>query len=218
MVALRKPIDVETPVAHDLGDLRFRKLIARNDWALLPEAVRRRFSKRLKGGAMAIYVGEVKDVRLSFMGRVLATALRLVGAPLPIFTDVQVPTVVTVTEDVATGGQIWSRLYGNTRGFPQVIHSAKRFTGTTGLEEYVGFGVSMALRVDATVQGLVFSSAGYSIGLGRFRLKLPRLLMPGQLTVKHLETEGERFLFEMTLVHPWFGELVHQAAEYRDSV
>jgi hypothetical protein len=218
MVALRKHIETEERGSDALGDLRFRTLLSRDDWALLPDAVRRRFSKRLKGGSMAVYVGEVKEVRISLMGKVLATVLRLVGAPLPIFKDVNVPTVVTVTEDVKTGGQIWSRLYGNRKGFPQVIHSAKRFAGPTGLVEHVGYGIAMALRVTASAQGLVFSSAGYSIGVGSFRIPLPRLLMPGDLTVKHLETVDDRFLFEMTLVHPLFGELVHQAAEYRDGV
>ena len=127
----------ESPV---LGDLRFRALLDDEDWNALPEAVRRRFSKRLSGGATAVYVGTITAARMSLPGRLLAEALRVVGAPLPLRRDVGVPSVVTVTEDVATGGQFWTRLYANRTSFPQVIHSAKRFSGPTGLEEYIGFG------------------------------------------------------------------------------
>ena len=74
--------------------------------------------------------------------------MRLIGGPLPIDrASVHVPSVVTVTEDKASGGQIWTRIYGRRKGFPQVVHSSKRFAGPTGLEEYVGYGVGMTLTV-----------------------------------------------------------------------
>jgi hypothetical protein len=197
---------------EELGDLRFRQLLSRSDWEGLPPAVKKRFSKRLSGGETAIYTGLVKEVRISKMGRIFAQALRLVGAPLPIFDHVNVPTVVTVTEDVKTGGQIWTRMYANRSGFPQVIHSAKRFSGATGLEEHVGLGISMLLAINVCKGGLEFTSAGFTF----HGIKLPRILSPGQLTVRHIETTPGRFLFEMTLVHPVLGELIHQVAEYRD--
>jgi hypothetical protein len=200
----------------ELGDLRFRKLLPRSDWEMLPSAVKARFSKRLAGGATALYTGTVKEVRMTRAGRLLAQILRLIGAPLPLFDHAGVPTVVTVTEDLKTGGQIWTRLYANRVGFPQVIHSAKRFSGPTGLEEYVGFGITMGLVVSASPVGLTFKSAGYYVGLGRFRLSLPRWVTPGSLTVKHTETGADRFVFEMSLRHRVLGELVYQAAEYHD--
>jgi hypothetical protein len=203
-------------VPHALGDLRFRALLSPNEWEMLPVAVRKRFSKRLAGGNTAIYTGRVTACRASRVGRMLAQALRLIGAPLPIFNDTGVPTIVTVTEDVKTSGQIWSRTYCNTTGFPQVIHSAKRFSGPTGLEEHVGCGITMLLRVAASAQGLKFSSAGYQLRIGRLRFAIPRWLAPGQCTVTHRDLEADRFAFEMTLAHPRFGELIHQSAEYRD--
>jgi Domain of unknown function (DUF4166) len=215
--AAKKPHIKQRGTPAELGDLRFRALLSSDDWALLPEAVRKRFSKRLRGGATAIYVGRVTEYRFAWAGRALAQALRVIGAPLPIFDHVGVPTVVSVTEDMATGGQIWSRMYCNRRGFPQTIHSSKRFSGPTGLEEYVGCGVSMLLTVSADAEGLCFSSASYAFRLGRFRLPIPKFFTPGHLTVTHRETGAETFLFEMTLTHPAFGELVYQAAEYRDS-
>ena len=119
----------------------------RAEWAALPAAIRRRFSKRLAGGKTAVYVGTVLETQMSRAGWWLAQAARLIGGPLPISRDAQVPSVVTVTEDVAARGQHWTRLYARRRGFPHIVHSSKRFAGPTGLEEYVGYGVGMALTI-----------------------------------------------------------------------
>jgi hypothetical protein len=199
-----------------LGDLRFRALLCAEDWMQLPQAVRKRFSKRLANGATALFTGKVIAFRISKLGALLTHLLRPIGAPLPLFKDVDVPSVVSVTEDARTGGQIWSRMYCNRSGFPQVIHSAKQFSGPTGLEEYVGCGITMLLRVSACPRGIVFTSAGYQFKLGGWRIPLPRLLEPGLLTVNHFESGTDRFIFEMILRHPIAGELIHQVAEYRD--
>ena len=209
-------ISVARDISPVLGDLRFRALLDEEDWNALPQAVRRRFSKRLSGGATAVYVGTITAARMSWPGRLLAQALRVVGAPLPLRGDVGVPSVVTVTEDVATGGQIWTRLYANRTSFPQVIHSAKRFGGPTGLEEYIGFGISMALKVGVRNGALVFESAGYFLRVGRISVRLPSWLDPGRLEVRHTDLGDGRFEFSLHLVHPLIGELVYQAGLYRE--
>src|SRR5581483_8811290 len=157
----------------ELGDLRFRALMREADWASLPLAIRRRFSKRLAGGNTVVFVGEMLENEMSRAGWLLAQAARLIGGPLPLVRDVRFPSVVTVTEDIATQGQHWTRLYARRNGFPQIVHSSKRFAGPTGLEEYVGYGVGMALTIHAEAGSLVFRSAHYFLQLGRFRLRLP---------------------------------------------
>jgi hypothetical protein len=200
-----------------LDDLRFRALLSEADWAALPVTVRRRFSKRLAEGRTAIYVGEVLEAWTSRAGWLLVQALRQIGGPLPTSRDAHVPSVVAVTEDLATGGQVWTRLYVRRRGFPQVIHSCKRFAGPTGLEEHVGCGVGVTLTMHAEDHALVFRSHRYFVDFGRWRLTLPRWATPGTLTVRHVEAEGERFVFAMEIVHPWLGMLVRQSAIFREA-
>src|SRR5262249_16704285 len=94
------------PDADDaLGDLRSRALVSNDAWAELPAAIRDRFSKRLASGRTIVYVGEVLETRISLLGHWLAQATRLIGSPFPTSCDAHVPSVVTVTEDMATGGQ-----------------------------------------------------------------------------------------------------------------
>ena len=143
-----------------LDDRRFRALLSDDDWGRLPLATWRRFSKRLAGGRTIVYVGEVEESRHNRIGWWYAQFIRIIGGPLPVGTETRVPMIVIVTEDTASGGQIWTRICARGNRFPQVIHSAKRFAGPTGLEEYVGFGISMALRLRVENGTLKFESAG----------------------------------------------------------
>jgi hypothetical protein len=221
---------------NELGDLRFRALLSDADWLALPVTIRRRFSKRLSGGNTTVYVGEVIETQMSFGGWLLAQAARLIGGPLPVSRDARVPSVVTVTEDVAANGQHWTRLYARRSGFPQVVHSSKRFAGPTGLEEYVGRGVGMALTIHVEAahvpekckavfrrghtpinNALIFRAAHYFLQLGRFRLRLPAWLTPGVLAVTHAELGDGRFLFRLDITHPRLGRLICQTAAFKEA-
>ena len=147
----------------------------------------------------------------------LAQLARVIGGPLPTGAETGVPMVVAVTEDAASGGQIWTRICARSNGFPQVIHSAKRFAGPTGLEEYVGYGVSMALRISVEHEALVFRSVGYSLQIGPLRVPLPPWLTPGDLTVTHSDLGGGTFRFSLDIVHPRFGKLIRQSAVFMEA-
>ena len=202
--------------SNDLGDLRFRALVGEEAWASLPGAVRARFGKRIAGCAAALYAGEVVECRISAVGWLLAQLARLIGAPLPLSRDVDVPACVSVTEDPSFAGQFWTRIYGRRRGFPQVISSSKRFAGPTGLEERIGGGFGIALRVEVANGALHFLSDHYFLMFAGRRLRLPRFLSPGALRVSHVDCNHGLFVFVLALSHPWLGELVHQTALFRE--
>ncbi len=215
-VAFEIPESPERQPKPELGDLRFRALMTEAEWASLPLAIRRRFSKRLAGGQTIVYAGEILDSWMSRAGWWLAQAARLVGGPLPLTANAHVPSVVTVTEDLATGGQIWTRLYARRKGFPQVIHSSKRFAGPTGLEEYVGCGIGMTLTVYARDGALIFRSKNYFFQLLGRRFFLPSWICPGTLYVTHAEVTDGKFSFTLQIFHPRFGLLLRQMAMFRE--
>jgi hypothetical protein len=200
-----------------LDDNRFHALLSDADWGRLPLAIWRRFSKRHVDGVTVVYVGEIEEAFFNRTGRWLAQLARLIGGPLPTGAETGVPMIVTVTEDAESGGQIWTRICGRSRGFPQVIHSSKRFAGPTGLEEYVGHGISMALRISVEHEALVFRSTGYALQVGPLRFSLPDWLTPGDLTVTHSDLGGGTFRFTLDVVHPRFGRLIRQSAIFRES-
>jgi hypothetical protein len=222
--AAPKPAPKSEPLA-ERGDFRLRGLMPEAHWASLPPAIRRRFSKRLASGQSIVYAGEILDSWMSRAGWWLAQAARLIGGPLPLTRSaarasraqpacLHVPTVVTVTGGM--GGQIWTRLYSRRNGFPQVIHSSKRFAGPTGLEEYVGSGVGMALTVYARDGALIFRSQNYFLQLFGRRFVLPDWLTPGTLYVTHADLPDGKFSFTLQIFHPRLGLVIRQMAIFRE--
>ncbi len=203
-------------VGDNTYDSRFRRLLARDAWNELEPAIQRRFTKRLKGAEVAVYRGEILETRLSKAGWLLSQLCRLIGAPLPLFRGGRVAAVVVVSEDEQTGGQRWTRIYHRRRNNPQVINSAKVFDGSTGLEEHVGGGIGMALRVEAARDRLTFTSDHYFVGMGRVRFRLPRWCSPGVTKVTHRDLGDGRFAFDLDVRHDLFGEVAHQHAVFRD--
>lgn len=209
------------PVFHpdqQLNDNRFHTLLGAAHWQQLPKAIRQRFGKRVKGGESVTYQGAVTEMRMNWAGWLLAQAARLIGAPLPYDqSSVGQPAIVVVTEDIAGSGQFWVRQYGRYSGFPQVVHSSKRFAGPTGLEEYIGFGIGMALRVVATPDALMFKSDHYFLSVLGRRIRLPRLISPGALVVGHHDLGAGKFRFSLRLSSKIFGEMLSQDAIFQDA-
>ncbi len=202
--------------APPLADLRFRTLIGEAAWARLPEPVRWRFSKCLAPDEALVYRGYVIVTELSRWGRILAFLARAIGSPLPLTNGARGPALVLVTEDERLDGQGWTRIYTRAGRHPQTVHSAKRFRGPTGLEEYVGYGIGMALKVAVEEDALVFRSDHYFLTLGTWRIRLPRLLVPGEMCITHRDEGGGAFSFRLRLTHRHLGCLVHQLALFTD--
>ncbi|AKS45202.1 protein of unknown function [Octadecabacter temperatus] len=204
-------------ISHAPDD-RFSRLVGAKKWQTLPQAVRKRFGKRLKGGVSVAYQGKVTSMRMNLAGRIIAHAARIIGAPLPYdMSCVDQPAVVTVTEDIAGSGQFWIRQYGRKAGFPQVVHSSKRFAGPTGLEEYIGYGIGMALNVCVQGQDLLFKSDHYFVQVFGRRVRLPRVLNPGALVIGHHDMGDGQFRFSLDLKHRLLGQMIYQDALFNDA-
>lgn len=198
------------------ADDRFKTLLGADAWHRLPKRVKARFSKFLSPDSIVVYRGRVLTSKLNRAGQVLARLAWLIGSPLPLDNDATGPATVIVTLNRKTSAQNWTRAYPRRCGTLQTIASEKRFQGPTGLEEYVGYGVGMTLRVSENNQSLVFSSERFFFEAGPLRLWVPARLAPGQMTIIHRDRGAGLFEFELRLEHPVFGLMLHQLAEFCD--
>jgi len=195
----------------------FPALLDPSHWRRLPPAVRLRFERQLAPGESAIFVGEVAETRRTAVGWLWAQLARLAGAPLPLHLLAHTPAIVVVTGDAVGAAQLWTRIYHEPGRLPQVIRSVKSFAGPTGLEERVGAGLAMSLVVSEERRALVFRSAAYCWRCGRLTVRIPAFLTPGDIIVQHREEREGRFSFTLSVVHPWFGRILHQVAFFRDA-
>lgn len=203
--------------ARFVPDNRFRRLLSESDWASLPERVQRRFSIKARHGQSIVYRGETAELKMTQTGALLAQAARIIGAPLPLDKKSENrPAIVAVTDDPDTDGQVWTRLYGRGAGFPQAVHSAKRFCGPTGLEEHVGGGVSMSLKLSVAEGALYFTSVDYYLKIFGLRFKLPAAFAPGSMVIGHHDMGEGVFGFTLTLTHPLLGVLMAQTTIFYD--
>jgi hypothetical protein len=196
-------------------DDRFAKLVG-PDWRLLPAPIRRRFSHALAPGGCVVYVGVVGHTRMSGLGWLFAQAGRAIGAPLPLERSGRRAATVIVTQSDRSSDQLWTRVYGRRGAFPQIIQSAKRFAGSTGIEEVVRGGFGMSLNVRVENRALVFRSAGYFFRCAGWTMGLPAWLMPGEIEVMHREERDGRFSFTLSVRHPLAGTILEQVAFFRD--
>jgi len=196
-------------------DQRFEELVGELAWRRLPKPIRRRFAHALRPNGQVIYRGRVIQTRLNKPGWLLAQLSRLIGGPLPVESQTDQATSVVVTVD-PDNGLLWTRQFARRRGWPQIIRSAKRFAGPTGLEEHIGAGIGIALRVRARADRLCFELDHLFVKLAKWTVRLPRRLFALRMLVEHIHLKETSFGFYLRIDHPRLGCLVEQLACYED--
>lgn len=193
-------------------DNHYRRLLGDVKWQNLKPEIRQRFSRKFKNDEQHTYNGTMV-VRFSFFGWLFAQVCRVIGKPLATQRGEAVPVSVTLSYDRRTEGTQWKRHYFFTET-PEVIVSAKAVNQAGGLEEHVGFGFSMCLDLLEVNGNLEFHSSKYYWTKGSIRLRLPSIITPGRIVVKHEQVEGDFFRFSLEVNHPILGQTIYQSGVF----
>ena len=210
-LCFRPPRTMAAVPAAPAAPLDLPSRVGAAGWARLPAAVQRRFGPH-HGDAR--YRGTMA-LRCSPIGRVFATLSRAFGGPLTSLDASGMPATVRVHHD-GRGGVVWERLFHGDGQGARRVRSTKEAGPDGGLRERTDGGLSMALDVYEQDGSLVFRSRSFSLVRGRWRLPVPALLTPGTCTVTHTDLGHGFFRFELSMVHPLWGETFHQLGVFAD--
>ncbi len=183
-------------------------------WTRLHPAIQARFAEHAQQEVE--YQGVMSQVYLSFAGKVLAQVCRLIGKPLALYSQQNVPVTVKVYPDPQLGGLTWERNYHFNQKPSNKVQSTKCIRDS-GLMEMLGCGIGMQLGTFERDGALHFASEYYFIELAGLKLKLPRWLTPGKTIVYQKALNEEQFEFGLEVKHKLFGVICRQVGVFQQS-
>ena len=201
--------------AEHLNGMGLRDLVGMTGWSRLAPGIRNRLGIEPADGERRVYKGTMLTVGLTWAGRIMAYAGRLLGAPMAWSTGHNVPCEVHVYRE-SRGGLVWERRYDFTNAGRQVARTVKRCDGRGHLLECFGDHAGMTLHVFEEGAALHFVSEDFFLLFGEWKLKLPRFVSPGELHVAQHDEGNGLFRFTMEVNHPVLGCVAEQDGLFRE--
>ncbi len=201
----------ETPssmLSEHLGD----------QWQELHANIQARFMHDPAENELIHYKGHM-DTRCSRTGWLFAVLTKIIGNPLTPFEGDAIPMDVKLFRCIKRKGVCWQRTYHLPNKKPYTVTSVKSSDSKSKhLLECVGGGFGMVLRVYAENQQLHFKGVHYFFQVGKFRLKLPHFITPGQTHVIHEDKGSGQFRFTIRMTHKQLGETFFQTGLFKRKV
>ena len=197
-----------------LDKVGYPGLLGQAEWQKLHPMVRKRFSS--DSNKKATYQGVMKEVYLSFAGKVFAQLCRLIGTPLALYSGHNVPMEVHVYDDKDLGGMIWDRYYLYRDNPVNRVKSSKVILPEGILVEMVGYGLGMKLDVSQKDGAIFFESDYFFLQIGDRRIKIPNILTPGKTVVSQSAISDQAFEFSLKVTHSVFGVTYRQVGVFSE--
>lgn len=191
----------------------YRALVGENGWRKIHPAIQERFSEKIH--QVVTYRGVMKEVYLSFAGKIFAHICRLIGTPLALYEGKDVPMEVKVYPNEKLKGMTWDRFYHYQNKPVNRVASTKCILPEGGLVEMVGFGFGMKLDVFEKNNAIVFESEEFFWKLGNKKIRIPNWMTPGKTTVRQIAINNKEFEFRLSVTHPFLGEVYRQIGVFK---
>ncbi|MGB0495465.1 MAG: DUF4166 domain-containing protein [Kangiellaceae bacterium] len=186
----------------------YQDLMNSSDWSKLHPSIQRRFSVNLYESV--VYQGKMREIYLSFAGKLLAQCCRLIGNPLALYSGKDVPVRVKVYANNQLGGMTWDRFYQYKNKPTNRVKSTKCKDDNGQLVEMVGFGFGMELDVFERNQAITFESQRFFWKFKKLNITIPDWLSPGKTTVSQQALNNHQFEFQLDVTHKFLGKVFKQ--------
>lgn len=197
-----------TTIQRQLGDA----------WGELHPAIQKRFARDPSESEHIFYRGKMETIERSRAGKWFAFLTTYIGNPLTPYNGTDVPMDVVLHRQHGKSGIFWRRTYYYPSRKPYTVSSAKCETAAGEMQECVGGGFGMALKVYVEGGNLHFRSTRYFWRLANMRFTLPHLLTPGETHVVHEEVGEGWFRFTISMDHPRLGRTFYQTGLFKEQV
>lgn len=183
----------------------FKQLLGER-WNELGPVIREHYFLRPYSADAVSVDGIMLEVKHSRVAKLLLPMFQFFGALVP-YAGVNVPVVVHYRCQPTERRIYWRRVFRFPKRAEFHFRSYMEPVANGEMIEFVRFGVGMRLAVTAEAGALVFRDKGYVWRIGSLLVPLPLGWLLGSAYIEERPISDTEFSMQMTLTHPWFGEL-----------
>ena len=186
------------------GEPTFRPIFGA-EWSSMPVVLRKHYANRPFSHDVVVAEG-VMQVETSWLMRLLAPALRLLGA-FPPFAGSNIPVKVTFRSEPDSQDFILDREFAFPERGTFRFRSSMEPCGGNEVIEWMRGGIGWRSAISFADHRVRLSHRGYAIRLFGRHVRLPLEAFIGRGEAWEEALDAERFAMAMTIRHPIFGNL-----------
>ncbi|MDN4501254.1 DUF4166 domain-containing protein [Alteromonadaceae bacterium BrNp21-10] len=181
------------------------KSIFGEDWDSLPPVMKKHYANRPYSDEVTTVEG-VLDVFCKPPLLWLSPLMKLLGQ-IPTFNENNVPVTVRFESDLNSKAFHFNRRFNFPNRIPYVFYSRMLQIKDNEVIEIMRFGLGWKMKISWDGEKVVLSHKGYAIQLFGHLIPLPLTMLMGAGNATEYPVDDNTFDMEVSIVHPWWGEM-----------
>lgn len=181
------------------------KSIFGEDWNSLPPVMKKHYANRPYSDEVTTVEG-VLDVFCKPPLLWLSPLMKLLGQ-IPTFNEDNVPVTVRFESDLNSKAFHFNRSFNFLNRKPYVFHSRMLQIKDNEVVEIMRFGLGWKMQYSWDGEKVILAHKGYVIQLFGHLIPLPLTMLMGAGNAAEYPVDDKTFDMEVSIAHPWWGEM-----------